>query len=213
MSNRKPRPAKSALRDNVETLLWSVVMVFLLRAFVIQAFKIPSESMVPTLLVGDYLFVNKFVYGPKIPFTHVRLPGLRAPRRGDIIVFQYPPQPNMDFIKRCIGTSGQTVEVRHKEVWVDGRPLTEPYAHHDDPREIPFEVAPRDSMPPRTVPRNALFMMGDNRDNSLDSRFWGHVDMDLVKGPAMFTYFSTSGDRWWNAFLHIRFERLFRPIH
>ncbi len=213
MSTRPPKAKKSALRDNVETLLWSVVMVFLLRAFVVQAFKIPSESMVPTLLVGDYLFVNKFVYGPKIPFTHVRLPGLRAPKRGDIIVFQYPPQPNMDFIKRCIATEGQTVEIRQKRVYVDGQPLVEPYAHHDDPRVLPIEVAPRDSMPPRVVPKGALFMMGDNRDNSLDSRFWGFVDMDLVKGPAMFTYFSTGGDRWWNVFFHVRFERLLRPIH
>lgn len=212
MARPAPRRPRSMVREYAESLLWAVVMVVVLRAFVIQAFRIPSESMVPTLLVGDYLFVNKFLYGPKIPFTHVRLPGLRAPRIGDVIVFQYPPDPSQDFIKRCVATGGQTVEVREKQLRVDGRAPVEPFVRHGDPRVLPASVAPRDVFGPVTVEPDHLFMMGDNRDFSADSRFWGTVDMDLVKGPAMFLYFSTAGDRWWNAFLGIRFDRLLRPI-
>src|SRR6058998_3939104 len=107
---------RSTLREYVEAGLWAVALTLFLRAFVIQAFRIPSESMVPTLLVGDFLFVNKFEYGPKIPFTHIRLPGLRKPHRGDVIVFQWPQNPSKDFIKRCIATGGQTIEVREKRV-------------------------------------------------------------------------------------------------
>src|SRR5881296_3113082 len=110
---------RSTVREYVEAGLWAVALTFVLRAFVIQAFRIPSESMVPTLLKGDFLFVNKFEYGPKIPFTHIRLPGLRAPKTGDVIVFQFPQDPSKDFIKRCIATGGQTVEVHNKQVSVD----------------------------------------------------------------------------------------------
>src|SRR6478672_51496 len=127
------KSGKSVVREYVEAALWALVLTLFLRAFVIQAFRIPSESMVPTLLVGDFLFVNKFEYGPKIPFTHIRLPGLRAPRRGDVIVFQWPVNPSKDFIKRCIATGGQTVEVRNKQVIVDGDTLRESYAVHIDP--------------------------------------------------------------------------------
>jgi signal peptidase I len=208
----RTKSAKSQFQEYVEAILWAVVLTVLLRGFVIQAFRIPSESMVPTLLVGDFLFVNKFEFGPKIPFTHVRLPGLRAPRRGDVIVFQYPQNPSMDFIKRCIATGGQSLEVRHKDVWVDGQKLDEPYVQHVSRDEQPAGLSDRDNFGPRTVEPGHLFMMGDNRDNSNDSRFWGTVDMDLVKGRAMFIYFSTGGDRWWNALFNIRFERLFRPI-
>src|SRR5580765_3525720 len=115
----KPR---STLREYVEAALWALVLTLFLRAFVIQAFRIPSESMVKTLLVGDFLFVNKFEYGPKIPFTHIRLPGLRKPHSGDIIVFQFPQDPSKDYIKRCIATAGQTVEGKDKQVFVDGKP-------------------------------------------------------------------------------------------
>src|SRR5262247_183825 len=124
---------RSIVREYVEAGLWALVLTLFLRAFVIQAFRIPSASMQDTLLIGDFLFVNKFEYGPKIPFTHIRLPGLRAPRRGDVIVFQFPQDPTKDFIKRCIGTGGQTLEVRNKQVLVDGNKLVEPYALHTDP--------------------------------------------------------------------------------
>jgi signal peptidase I len=208
----RAKQQKSQLQEYVEAILWAVALTFVLRAFVIQAFRIPSESMVKTLLVNDFLFVNKFEYGPKVPFTHVRLPGLRKPRRGDVIVFQYPPDPSKDYIKRCIATEGQTIEVREKEVYVDGRKLDEPYVQHIDPNQRPAALDQRDNLPPFTVPPGFLFMMGDNRDNSYDSRFWGPVAMDLVKGRAMFIYYSTGGNSWWNYLLSTRFDRMFRPI-
>jgi signal peptidase I len=203
---------KSTFMEYVEAILWALVLTLFLRAFVIQAFRIPSESMVPTLLVGDFLFVNKFEYGPKIPFTHIRLPGLRAPKRGDVIVFQWPQNPSKDFIKRCIATGGETIEVRHKQVAVNGTALAEPYAVHGDPTIHPAGYDPRDFFGPITVPPGQLFMMGDNRDNSNDSRFWGPVAMDLVKGHAMFIYYSTAGTGLWDFLPKVRVERLFQPI-
>ena len=203
---------RSTLREYVEAALWALVLTFLLRAFVIQAFRIPSESMRDTLLVGDFLFVNKFEYGPKIPFTHIRLPGLRKPHRGDVIVFDFPPDPSKQFIKRCIATEGQTIEMKDKNVYVDGKKLVEPYIQHISNTNDPAEYSPRDNRAPYTVPPGCLFMMGDNRDNSYDSRFWGPVAMDLVKGRAMFIYYSTGGNAWWNYLLNTRFDRMFRPI-
>jgi signal peptidase I len=214
---------RSLLREYVEAALWALVLTLLLRAFVIQAFRIPSESMVPTLLVGDFLFVNKFEYGPKIPFTHVRLPGLRAPRTGDIIVFQFPGNPSQDYIKRCMATGGQTIEVKNKTVYVDGRPAeaADAHAYHLDPTvscgpdvhpfpDDPRLVTCRDNFGPYRVPPGCLFMMGDNRENSNDSRYWGTVPMDYVKGRAMFLYWS-----WDGPFLggHLRWRRLFSVIH
>ena len=158
------------------------------------------------------LFVTKLDYGAKLPFTHLRLPGLRQPRRGDIIVFQWPPDPTQDFIKRCIATGGQTVEVQHKQVSVDGHPLVEPYARHTQPDDQPAGTSPRDNFPPHTVPGGHLFMMGDNRENSADSRYWGYVPMDLVKGRALFIYFSTASQHWWDMPFYVRWERLFRLI-
>src|SRR5882672_3091122 len=135
----------SVLREYVEAALWALVITLFLRAFVIQAFRIPSASMQDTLLIGDFLFVNKFEYGPKIPFTHIRLPGLRPPRRGDVIVFQFPQNPSQDFIKRCIATAGQTVTIADKQVSVDGQPLREPYTQHTDPNTRPAGFDFRDN--------------------------------------------------------------------
>jgi signal peptidase I len=200
----KPR---SIIREYVEAALWALVITLFLRAFVIQAFRIPSESMKDTLLVGDFLFVNKFEYGPKIPFTHVRLPGLRQPKRGDVIVFQFPQDPSKDFIKRCIATGGETVEIRNKRVAVDGVALDEPYTIHTDAAVKPSGYDYRDNYGPFTVPLGELFMMGDNRDNSNDSRYWGTLDMNLVKGRAMFLYWSWDGQRNWP-----RWNRILRVI-
>jgi len=199
--------SRSLLREYVEAAVWALALTMFLRAFVIQAFRIPSESMRDTLLVGDFLFVNKFEFGPKIPFTHIRLPGLRAPRHGDVIVFQYPQDPNKDFIKRCIATGNQTLEVRNKQVLLDGHAIREPYAIHTDPNTRPAGYDDRDFFGPVTVKPNELFMMGDNRDNSNDSRYWGTLDMDLVKGRAMFLYWSWDGERNWP-----RWNRIFQPI-
>ncbi len=209
----KAKRQKSSAQEYLEALVVAGLLTLFLRQFVLQAFRIPSESMCNTLLVGDFLFVNKIEYGPKLPFTHIRLPGLHAPKRGDVIVFDFPPDPSKQYIKRCIATGGQTVEVRHKEVFVDGQKLVEPYTQHIVATEDPEGYTPRDNYKPPTVPPGNLFMMGDNRDNSYDSRFWGPVPMDLVQGRAMFIYFSTAGDKWWNGIFNIRFDRMFRPIH
>ena len=200
--------SRSVLREYVEAALWALVLTLFLRAFVIQAFRIPSASMQDTLLIGDFLFVNKFEYGPKIPFTHIRLPGLRAPRRGDVIVFQFPQDPTKDFIKRCVATGGETLEVRNKQVYVDGKPLRESYAIHSDPSVRPAGYDYRDYFGPVTVAKGQMFMMGDNRDNSNDSRYWGQLEMDLVKGRAMFIYWSWDGERNWP-----RWNRIFELIH
>jgi signal peptidase I len=202
---RKPR---SIVREYVEAALWALVLTLFLRAFVIQAFRIPSESMRDTLLIGDFLFVNKFEYGPKIPFTNIRLPGLRDPRPGDVIVFQFPQDPSKDYIKRAVAVGGQTVEVRNKQLLINGRPRPEPYAIHTDPATRPGGFDSRDNYGPFTVPSDELFMMGDNRDNSNDSRFWGPLQMDLVKGRAMFLYWSWDRERNWP-----RWNRLFNVIH
>jgi len=206
-----PRKSQDRVREYAEAILWALVLTMFLRAFVIQAFRIPSESMLNTLLVGDFLFVNKFEYGPKIPFTHfrLRLPAVnRDPKRGDVIVFQYPNNPSQDYIKRCIATGGQTIEVRDKKVMVNGDTLREPYVIHIDPATRPGGYDYRDNYGPHTVPPGELFMMGDSRDNSNDSRFWGTVKMDLVKGHAMFIYWSWDSERHWP-----RWNRLFRVIH
>ncbi len=198
--------SRSTLREYVEAALWALVLTLFLRAFVIQAFRIPSESMRDTLLVGDFLFVNKFEYGPKIPFTNLRLPGIRQPRAGDVIVFQFPQDPSKDFIKRCVATGGQTVEIKDKQLYVDGEPRVEPYVIHTDPNVRPAGYDFRDNFGPFTVDPGDLFMMGDNRDNSNDSRYWGELDMHLVKGRAMFLYWSWNADKnWprWNRIFHL----------
>jgi len=199
---------RSVVREYVEAALWALVLTLFLRAFVIQAFRIPSESMRDTLLVGDFLFVNKFEYGPKIPLTHIRLPGLRAPKRGDVIVFQFPQDPTKDFIKRCIATGGQTIEEHEKVMSVDGQKLREPYVRHIDSMIRPAGFDVRDTFGPLTVPQGEMFMMGDNRDNSNDSRYWGTLKMDLVRGHAMFIYWSWDPDKHWP-----RWNRIFQVIH
>jgi len=206
MPTKENKP-RSIIREYVEAALWALVITLFLRAFVIQAFRIPSESMKDTLLVGDFLFVNKFEYGPKIPFTHLRLPGIRHPRRGDVIVFQYPENPSKDYIKRCIVTGGETLEIRNKQVSVNGSALDEPYAIHSDPAVKPAGYDYRDNYGPYVVPAGELFMMGDNRDNSHDSRYWGTLNMDLVKGRAMFLYWSWDGEKNWP-----RWNRILNPI-
>jgi signal peptidase I len=206
MATREKKP-KTLLREYLDTAIYAVVLTLLLRVFVVQAFRIPSESMVPTLQVGDFLFVNKFEYGAKIPFTHLRLPGFTKPHPGDVIVFQYPQDPSRDYIKRCVATGGETVEVKDKNLYVEGRPMEEPYTQHSDAVVRPASLDPRDNFGPYTVPPGNLFMMGDNRDNSNDSRYWGPVDFDLVRGKAMFIYWSWDGDRNWP-----RFQRLFKAI-
>jgi signal peptidase I len=188
--------ARSTFREWVQLIAVALFLALTVRAFVIEAFRIPSESMEDTLLVGDFLFANKFIYGAKIPFTNLRLPAIREPRAGDIIVFQYPEDPSKAFIKRCVAVEGQTVEVRGRQLYVDGERVEEDYAKYT-------RADPHENAGPFVVPEGHLFMMGDNRDNSLDSRRWGPLDKDLVKGKALFIYFSWDTHR-----RSIRFSRL-----
>jgi signal peptidase I len=185
---RREGGAKSIFREYVEAILPALILFLFIRTFLFQAFRIPSASMEDTLAIGDFLFVNKFLYGAKVPFLEVRLPGIRDPKPGDIIVFKYPRDPRKDYIKRCIAVEGQTVEIRAKQIYVDGVLRQEPFVKHTDPLTRPGDT--RDYLGPIVVPKGQLFMMGDNRDNSSDSRYWGFLDKDLIKGKAMFIYWS-----------------------
>jgi len=214
-SMRAKARAKTTLREYVEALVLAIILTVVIRGLVIQAFRIPTGSMEDTLLVGDFLFVNKMVYGSEIDIgfggnrlVYYRFPAIREPRVGDIIVFRYPDDPARDFIKRCVAVGGQTVEIRDKVLYVDGKPREEPFAVHKDPRTLPRETSPRDNFGPFVVPQEHLFMMGDNRDNSQDSRYWGALPVNLVKGKAMFLYWSWDQDRRLP-----RFTRIFRGVH
>ena len=184
-------------REYLEAILIAVALALVLRTFVVQAFRIPSASMEDSLLAGDFLLANKLLYGAQIPFTEWRLPGLRGPRRGDIIVFQYPMDPDRDFIKRCMGVPGETVEIRNKVLYIDGeRSVDPPRSKFTDPVIIPKESpnGVRDNFGPVVVPAGQLFMIGDNRDNSEDSRFWGFLPAKLLKGKAFILYWSWAPD-------------------
>ncbi len=204
--------AKSAFREYFEALVLAVVLTIVVRGLVIQAFRIPTSSMEETLQIGDFLFVNKMVYGSEIDIgvaghqlVYHRFPAIREPRPGDVIVFRFPDAPERDFIKRCVARGGQTVELRDKVLYVDGQAQEESHVVHKDPRVFPRETSPRDNFGPYVVPQGQLFMMGDNRDNSLDSRFWGGLPRTLVKGQAMILYWSWDADR--------RMPRLSRLLH
>lgn len=205
---------KSRLRTEIEGWAKVIAVVLLIRFFVIHPFRIPSGSMENTLLIGDFLLANKFVYGLKIPWTGNWLCRFSDPKAGDIIVFRYPFE-RKDFIKRCIAVEGDVVEMRDKKVYVNGEELVEPYVKHTDTRCYPgvnykgdferdwargnFLRIPyvRDNFGPVRIRENHIFMLGDNRDNSSDSRFWGPLDIRYVKGKAMIIYFSYSPP-WYN---------------
>ena len=191
-----PRPAVArGWRERADPLLAAVVFALYARTFLFQAFEVPSASMEKNVLTGDRLLVNKFVFGPGRGPLAGLLPE-RAVRRGDVLVFRYPEDPRRDFVKRVVALPGETVEIKDKRVSVDGRTLVEPYAFHsddqvwpDDP-SIADEHRRRDQMPPTRVPPGAYFVMGDNRDDSSDSRVWGPVPAGHVEGPALFVYWS-----------------------
>jgi len=190
---------KSALRENIEAILVAIVLALFIRTFFVQAFKIPSGSMKETLQIGDHILVNKFIFGVKIPFTQKTVIPVKDPKHGDIIVFKFPEDPKKDFIKRVIAVGNDTVEVRNKKVYVNNKETgEEPYAVHTDPHT---GSQPRDNFGPVKVPQNSLFVMGDNRDHSYDSRFWGFVDLQAVKGKAFIIYWSWDKDNFgvrWN---------------
>jgi signal peptidase I len=190
---------KSTVREYYEALLIAVIFVNFARIFVFQAFKIPTGSMEDNLKVGDHIIVNKFIYGPEPTAFLAKLLPLRPLRRGDIMVFRYPLQPDTDFVKRVIGMPGDTVEIRDKKVSVNGTQLVEPYVIHEDPQTYPLQPAlpepyrSRDQYGPYTVPEGQYFAMGDNRDRSSDSRYWGTVPRSMIKGRAFMVYWSFRG--------------------
>lgn len=179
---------KSVVREYAEAILIALLLALFIRTFVVQAFKIPSGSMIPTLLIGDHILVNKFIYGIRNPFTGNILIPIDKPSRNDVIVFKYPRNPKQDYIKRVIGIEGDRIEIRNKKLYLNGEPLNDPYGFHLDPKVQ--HNPPRDNFGPIVVPKNSLFMMGDNRDNSADSRYWGFVDLNAVKGKAFLLYWS-----------------------
>jgi len=187
---------KHIVREYAESIIIAVLLALVIRTFIVQAFKIPSGSMEDTLAIGDHILVNKFIYGSKIPFTDKRILRLRDPRQGDVIVFEYPEDPSKDFIKRVVGTPGDTVEVKDKHVYVNGKLYANPHEVHKESEVMPKEANPRDFKDPVKVPANAYFVMGDNRDRSYDSRFWGFVTMDKIKGLAFIKYWSWDKDRF-----------------
>jgi signal peptidase I len=202
-ANAAPVKKKGALRENIEAILVAVVLALFIRTFIVQAFKIPSGSMLHTLEIGDHILVNKFIYGVKIPFSGSTLIPVKDPKRGDIIVFKYPKDPSKDYIKRVIGVAGDTIEVRRKQLFVNGKPARYEQVINLDHRIIPAANAPRDFFGPVKVPEHSLFVMGDNRDQSSDSRFWGFVDLEAVKGKAFIIYWS-----WDKKKFGVRWDRL-----
>jgi signal peptidase I len=189
---------KSTAREYYEALLIAVIFVNFARIFVFQAFKIPSGSMEDNLKIGDHIIVNKFIYGP-VPDAWKGILPARDIRRGDIIVFRYPLDPEVDFVKRVIGMPGDTITERDKVIFINGKPLSEPYVRHDDPTIFPAQPSlpdpyrSRDQYGPYTVPDGQYFAMGDNRDRSSDSRYWGPVPRSMIKGRAFMVYWSFKG--------------------
>jgi len=187
---RQEAAPRSKVREYAEAIAIAVVLALVIRTYIVQAYKIPSGSMLETLQIGDHLLVNKFIFGIPIPFTHARILPLRDVRRGDVVVFKYPEDETKDFIKRVVGLPGDTIEVIDKTVYLNGKPYTIPSEQHTDPLTYPAELQPRDNLGQITVPPDSFFMMGDNRDHSLDSRFWGFVRRDELLGKAVVIYWS-----------------------
>ena len=202
LSKKDTTKKKGVLRENVEAILLAIVLALFIRTFVVQAFKIPSGSMKQTLQIGDHILVNKFIYGIKIPFLRKTIIPVKNPKHGDIIVFKFPEDPDKDFIKRVIGIAGDVIEISDKNVYVNHKRLNQGagYGIHMDLSIIPANMQPRDNLGPIVVPENSLFVMGDNRDHSYDSRFWGFVNLKAVKGKAFIIYWSWDkenfGVRW-----------------
>jgi signal peptidase I len=231
-------PRKSVIREYFESIVIAVILALFIRTFVVQAFKIPTGSMEENLLIGDHLLVNKFVFGPSATALERAVLPMASLKRGEVVVFKYPEEPDRDFIKRVIGLPGETVELREKKVYINGTPLNEPYVHFLAPPRtgVPefnevtsFDV--RERYGPVTVPPNQYFVMGDNRDNSQDSRYWGFLPRDLVKGKALVIYWSYEAGRedyqeegagatargFISVFAHFftrtRWDRMFHQIH
>jgi len=201
------KKSKSTFREYAEAIVVALVLALLIRTFVVQAFKIPSGSMEPTLEIGDHILVNKFIYGIKIPFTHLSFGAWTQPKRGEVIVFIYPLEPEKDFIKRVIGVPGDTVRIVNKKLYINGAEAQDPHAVYKEDPVLPGDAQKRDNFGPITVPSGKIFVLGDNRDRSLDSRFWGFVPLEDVKGKAFIIYWS-----WDRQETNVRWKRLGRLI-
>ncbi len=216
---------KSVFREYAEAIVVAMLLAFAIRVFIVQAFKIPSGSMIPTLLIGDHILVSKLSYGVQWPsqckflmafppvncYASQTLVEFGKPQRGDIIVFRFPEDEEKDFIKRIVGTPGDTVQVKNKIVLVNGQPLDDKaFTQRVDPGIIDGTINPRDNFGPVTVPEESYFVMGDNRDQSLDSRFWGYVREEKIRGKAFRIYWSWSGQGSWTEW--VRWERFGKAI-
>lgn len=209
------KPPKSVVREYAEAFLIALLLALLIRTFIIQAFKIPTGSMIPTLLVGDHLLVSKFSYSVhvpnEVPFTSIQLfPDYHffkeTPKRGDIVVFKFPEDPSKDFIKRVVGLPGETIQVVQQRVYINDKFLEEPYAFHTQPPS--HDSGRRDNIPPVRIPEDSIFVMGDNRENSHDSRMWGTLKMSNLRGKAQWIYFS-----WDSENSGLRTERLANSVY
>ncbi len=207
--DKRPRD-KSVVREYFELIAETAVFVFFVMTFVVQAFQIPTGSMEPTLLVGDFLLVNKFVYStPQFPLERLILPR-RDIHRQDIVVFKYPKELNKDFVKRVIAMEGEKVEIRDKQVYINDSLITEDYKVHNDTQVFTkngyyrYDDTIRDNFGPVVVPPDHCFVMGDNRDNSMDSRYWSFLPRDNIKGRPWIIYFSYRADR--DAYLKTSFD-------
>jgi signal peptidase I len=219
----EPAPEKSAAREYSEAFIIALALAIILRTFFVQAYKIPSGSMEPTLLVGDHIIVNKLLYGLRLPDSFFGLTPfeneipwghylfkIEPVHRGDVVVFVFPPDPTKDFIKRVIGIPGDTIEVKNGKLYRDGAPADDPHAHFELAPEDRQQSSPRDYFGPLKVPAGQYLMMGDNRDRSYDGRFWGLINRDEVEGRAMFIYWSWDSDG--SGFLPIRWNRFGRVV-
>lgn len=202
---------KSVFREYFEAICIAILLALFIRTFVVQAFKIPSGSMLPTLLIGDHLLVNKFIYGIRVPFTGQILIPIKSPKQGDVVVFRFPKDRTIDYIKRVIGTPGDTIEIKDKKVFINGEPVEDPHAQFSSSAVLSAKASPRDNLGPIVVPEQRIFVMGDNRDNSYDSRFWGFVEQRDILGKAFILYWSWDIDKPLFSFerlASIRFGRL-----
>ena len=195
--------AKSTFREYAEAIVMALLLALFIRTFIVQAFKIPSGSMIPTLAIGDHILVNKLSYGVRIPFLEKYLVDFGTAARGDVIVFIYPEDRSKDFIKRVIGVAGDNIEVRNKKIFINGQAVEDSHAHFEGYDPQLGGTVNGDNYGPKVVPEGHVFVMGDNRDRSYDSRFWGYVPLSEVRGKAFLIYWSWDGiDRW------VRWERL-----
>lgn len=184
------RHKKSLVREYVEAIIIAILLALFIRTFIVQAFKIPSGSMLPTLKIGDHLLVNKFSYGLKMPFTGSVLIPWKEPSRGDVVVFRFPKDRSVDYIKRVVGVPGDIVTIKDKHILINGETVADPHAHYTSAVILDANESPRDNFGPVTVPKGSIFVMGDNRDNSYDGRFWGFVDQNDILGKAFILYWS-----------------------